>query len=54
MSTHIKRARTSSKRKTHQNSNKVFINKHLAMINDPGAGERGQGYTNESRMSESN
>jgi hypothetical protein len=38
-----KRARTSLNRKSHQNSSKIKVNKHLS-LNDPGLGERGQGY----------
>jgi len=47
-----KRRKGSATKKTHQLSNKIFVNKHL-LTNDPGAGERGQGILAESHMTES-
>lgn len=54
LSAQTKRARTSSNKKFNQASNKIFVNKHLLMSNDPGAGERGQGYGIDSKITDSN
>jgi hypothetical protein len=47
-----KRARTSLNRKSNHVSSKIYVNKHLS-INDPGLGERGQGYMNSHQNADS-
>ncbi|CAI2375933.1 unnamed protein product [Moneuplotes crassus] len=48
-----KRRTSSSKRRYHQNSNKIFVNKHLTSL-DHGAAERGQGLLPQGNTAGSN